>query len=93
VRIPDARSGVHVLLATDGKGQIARGAFEVNTGAPTEGTSSPAYRTDATAAPSTDWLRIGMNLLAVGLLAAVPLVALGVLARRPVLAGAARTEG
>src|SRR5205085_5506718 len=82
VKAPEASGGVHVLLATDGQGQIARGAFEISTGAALA--SEPAFRTSAAPAPSTDWLRLGANLLGFGLAGAVSVMGVAVLRRRPV---------
>jgi hypothetical protein len=82
VKAPDATGGVHVLLATDGQGQIARGAFEISsTGALT---AAPGFHTGAAPAQPTDWLRLGANLLGFGLAGAVAVLGIAVLRRRPV---------
>lgn len=82
VNAPEASGGVHVLLATDGQGAIARGAFEISSGAAL--TSAPAFRTGAAPAQPTDWLRLGANLLGFGLAGAVSVLGIAVLRRRPV---------
>jgi hypothetical protein len=84
IRIPEARPGVHVLLATDGKGEVARQAFEVAGPARQLAAPSPTFRSDPAPAQGTDPLRLGMNVLALGVLAAVPVLGALVLVRRPV---------
>ncbi len=82
VKAPDATGGVHVLLATDGQGQIARGAYEISsTGALT---SAPGSHTGTAPAQPADWLRLGANLLGFGLAGAVAVLGVAVLRRRPV---------
>ena len=80
VRVPDAGQGVHFLVAIDGDGDVARGAFEVTTGAP-----SPATDSSFNAAPTTgepnQALRTGITMLGLGLMAMVPLTGLVVLTR------------
>ena len=82
VKAPDAIAGVHVLLATDGQGAIARGAFEIPAGAGS--TTDLTAHTAAAPAQPTDWLRLGANLLGIGLAGAVAVLGLAVLRRRPV---------
>ncbi len=82
VQAPEGVGGVHVLLATDSKGQIARGAFEL-TGAPAPA-GEPGFRTGAAPVQPTDWLRLGANLLGFGLAGAVAVLGGLVLRRRPV---------
>lgn len=82
VKAPEAAGGVHVLLATDSKGQIARGAFEISSGGALS--SEPGFRTGPAPAQPTDWLRLGANLLGFGLAGAVSVLGIAVLRRRPV---------
>jgi len=77
-----ASDGVHVLLATDGQGQIARGAFEVSSTGPLA--AAPGFHTGSAPAQPTDWLRLGANLLGFGLAGAVAVLGVAVLRRRPV---------
>ena len=84
VKAPDAVGGVHVLLATDSKGHIARGAFEIAGGAAVAGAADAGFRTASTPVQSTDWLRFGANLLGFGMAAAVAVLGALVLRRRPV---------
>lgn len=81
VRVPEAATGVQVLLATDRDGNIARAAFEVTGPAAVQ---PPVAMTTS----ATDYGRIGAGVLAVGLVAAVPLAAALLLSRRPALARA-----
>jgi len=79
VRVPEAATGVQVLLATDRDGNVARAAFEV---------TGPALAPMpvSTPAPGPDPARVGATVLALGLLAAVPFGAALLLWRRPALA-------
>ncbi|MFP5316868.1 MAG: hypothetical protein ACLGI2_01095 [Acidimicrobiia bacterium] len=79
VRVPEAATGVQVLLATDRDGNIARAAFEV---------TGPAAAQPPLGSPGsgTDYGRVGAGVLAVGLLAAVPFAAALLLLRRPAVA-------
>ncbi len=94
VRIPDAAPGVHVLLATDAKGEVARQAFEVAGPGGELAAPTPAFRSDHRVA-RPDYASLGMNVLALGLLATVPVLGTVVLVRRrvPVPAGASAREG
>ncbi len=89
VKVPELTQGVHVLLATDGKGSVARGAFQVAT-APGQplAINEPGFRSHP--APGTDrnWLQLGMNVLGFVMVAAVPVLGMAVLRRRPVAATA-----
>lgn len=82
VKAPEATGGVHVLLATDGQGQIARGAFEISPAGTVS--AQPGFHTEAAPAQPTDWLRLGANLLGFGLAGAVAVLGVAVLHRRPV---------
>ena len=82
VRVPEASSGVQVLLAVDRDGNVARAAFEV-----TGPAAAPAAAVPVAAAPAgPDHGRIGAAVLAAGLLAAVPFAAGLLMWRRPALA-------
>jgi hypothetical protein len=83
VRIPDAEQGVHVLLATDSKGEVARQAFEVAGPGGKLAAPAPAFHRDRAIA-QTDYARLGLNVLALGLLAVVPVLGALVLLRRPI---------
>lgn len=95
VKVPEGRLGVHVLLATDGDGVMARAAFEAVGATGERADGEPAFRFDALPAQSTNWLQVGVNILGFGLLAAIPVLGLAVLRRRPVpvAAGSLPAEG
>ncbi|MGH9279754.1 MAG: hypothetical protein ACRD12_16855 [Acidimicrobiales bacterium] len=87
VKVPEtAPLGVHVLLATDANGELARGAVEVVGAAGERTPAQAAFRTDAQPAAATDWLKVGTGILAVAALAMVPLLGLALLSRKPALA-------
>ena len=103
VRVPDTGQGVHFLVATDGNGDVARGAFEVTSGAMggtmaslNSGSSLSASPGSTSAAPNRA-LEAGIAVLGLGLLASVPVAGMMVLARRParvaVRVRSSRSEG
>jgi hypothetical protein len=89
VKVPALTQGVHVLLATDGKGSVARGAFQVGT-SPGEllAIGEPGYRSHPAPGAERNWLQLGMNVLGIALVATIPVLGIAVLRRRPVAATA-----
>ena len=77
VKAPDAGQGVHFLVAIDGDGDVARGAFEVTTGPLSE---TSAFNSSPSADPDQG-LRTGVLALAIGLMLLVPVAGMVVLAR------------
>lgn len=87
VRIPEGQAGLHVVVAVDGDGDLARAAFEMVPSAVGAGSSAPATfgAGSATAAPG-DNLVLGVGALAVGLVIAAGGTFAAVTGRRRVAA-------